>query len=209
MIKETTSDSDFQDGIDKDLGASVVNLCERLHALEEECDMLSTTKDALQTTITETKEQLDEVAKEKSDIREKLKDARREVVALNEKRKQIQEIAENVKGTAKDLEYEKNRQVAYLEKENLHILEENKKLKKEVRSLKTEKKAAALVIQDEPTEDLGSMLSMTLSSQDKENTVNQSMQSAKPMTKAVKSQVGLGSGEGDINDECTQECQTS
>ena len=210
MIKETIADSNFEEVNDKDLSAAVVDLCERFHTLEEECNALSDAKSSLQETLTQTKDNLREVAKQKAEIKEDLKATKEEVVALSQKQKEFQEISENVKGSAKDLEDEKNRQVSFLEKENLHILEENKKLKKQVRVFKTQSKAASLTIQDEHTEDLGSILS-TLASQDKENIVNGSIKSPFPTTAKVlsKARVGLGSGEGDIDDDNTQECQQS
>jgi len=210
MIKETVADSNFEQINNKDLSAAVVGLCERYHTLEEECNALSDAKLSLQKTLTQTKDNLREVAKEKVEINEDLRSTKEEVVTLSKRQKQFQEISENVKGSAKDLEDEKNRQVSYLEKENLHILEENKKLKKQVRTFKTQTKATSLTIQDEPTEDLGSILS-TLASQDKENIVNGSIKS--PYSAAAntlsKSRVGLGSGEGEIDEDNTQECQQS
>ena len=210
MIKETVTDSNFQEVEDKDLSAAVVELCERYHTVEEECNAMSDAKTALHDTLLQTKLQLNEVVKEKLILEEDLEVTKEEVVALSQRQRQFQEIAENVKGSAKDLEEEKNRQVSYLEKENLHILEENKTLKKQVRALKTHSKASKLTVEDEPTEDLGSILS-TLNSQDKENNLNGIIKSPYRATTKTssKTRVGLGSGEGEMNDDNTQECQQS
>ena len=171
---------------------------------------MSDAKTALHDTLLQTKLQLNEVVKEKLILEEDLEVTKEEVVALSQRQRQFQEIAENVKGSAKDLEEEKNRQVSYLEKENLHILEENKTLKKQVRALKTHSKASKLTVEDEPTEDLGSILS-TLNSQDKENNLNGIIKSPYRATTKTssKTRVGLGSGEGEMNDDNTQECQQS
>ena len=210
MIKETVADSNFQEVGDKDLSAAVVELCERYHTVEEECNAMSDAKTALHNTLLQAKSQLNEVTNENIKLEEDLEVTKKEVVALSQRQSQFQEIAENVKGSAKDLEEEKNRQVSYLEKENLHILEENKTLKKQVRALKSHSKASKLTVQDEPTEDLGSILS-TLNSQDKENNLNGSIKSPYRATTKTssKTRVGLGSGEGEINDDNTQECQQS
>ena len=210
MINETISELGGRNIADNDLSASVVTLCERLHTLEEECDSLNETKDALQNSVNQTRANLNEATIKKLEFKEELNISRQQVIDLNRKQKKLQNIAENVKGCTKDLEEEKNRQVSYLEKENLHILEENKKLTKEVRTLKTRSKAAALDIHDEPTEDLGSILSMTRSFNDKENRVNGSVNSPKPMVETLsKPRVGLGSGEGEIHDDNSQECNQS
>ena len=211
IIKENISDSDSQQGYEKDVKASVVSLCERLNALEEEYDSLNAEKSALLLTLSAAQGSLEKARDEKAKIKDKFDTANQEIAILNNKQKQLQDIAEVVRDSAKDLEEEKNRQVSYLEKENLHILEENKKLKKDLRTLKTQRKAVALAVDDEKTEDLGSILSLARSSNDKENTVNNSsVKSLKANVTAVsKSRVGLGSGEGEADDENTQECQTS
>lgn len=210
MINETMTELGGHCMAGNDLSSSVVTICERLHTLEEECDALNEAKDHLQRDINQTKIELKDVTLKKEEIEEELKTTRQHISDLNRKQKKLQEITDNVRGRTKDFEDEKNRQVSYLEKENLQILEENKKLKKEMRTLKTRSKAAAIGIKDEPTEDLGSILSTNNPLSDKENIVNNAMTLQKPMASSSKQhRVGLGSGEGDMTEENTQECQPS
>lgn len=214
MIRETISELDCNNSGDNDLGSSVVSICERLHTLEEECDSLNEAKHSLQRSIAETENVLNETAKSKVEIEDKLEISKQEVKALSKIKKQLEHITENLKGSSKDVEDEKNRQVAYLEKENLSIIEENKKLKNEVRTMRAKNKAVSLGLKEsERTEELGSILSMTSNNShyDKENAVNGLIKSSrKSLAKAEPNKpAGLGSGEGETHDDNTQECQQS
>jgi chromosome segregation ATPase len=201
--------NDIQSGTNNSMSAAVTALCERLHMLEEERAELLESKQNLHEALEESTKKLHEVAMQKTKLEETLNDAREEVSNLNLKQKQFQQIAENVKSSAKDLEEEKNRQVSYLEKENLQILEENRKLKQELRSLKTHSKPALSAFQEEPTEDLGSILS-NFTYQDKENNENGVRKSTAHIKQSnAKARVGLGSGEGEVNEDNTQECHQS
>ena len=148
MIRETISELDCNNSGDNDLGSSVVSICERLHTLEEECDSLNEAKHSLQRSIAETENVLNETAKSKVEIEDKLEISKQEVKALSKIKKQLEHITENLKGSSKDVEDEKNRQVAYLEKENLSIIEENKKLKNEVRTMRAKNKAVSLGLKE-------------------------------------------------------------
>jgi chromosome segregation ATPase len=194
---------DIQSCDSKDICVVVSALCDRLRKLEEECVTYSTVKNSLEDALEETKKKLDDAELQKIELDKTLKKAKEEVSSLSLKQKQFQQIAQNVKCSAKDLEDEKNRQVSYLEKENLQILEENRKLKQELRSLKSRSKSSVSTFQEDPTEDLGSILS-NFAAHDKENHHNGIKESATAVTK-----FGLGSGEGELNDDNTQECQQS
>ena len=216
MINESISELGGQDVVGEDLSSSVVTICERLHTLEEECETLNGTRDALNNSIVQTKKDLKDALLQNEELQVSLKEKTQQVDVLNRKQKELQGIVANIRGRTKDLEDEKLRQVSYLEKENLHVLEENKELKKAVRDMKTRSKAKSLEIHDDPTEELTSILP-TSSSLDKENIVNGSTNTKgvdRSVQKIQKRRVGLSAGlgaagVGEGNDENTQECTQS
>jgi hypothetical protein len=209
LIQEILKD-DIQSCSNMSLSGAIAALCQRLHVLEKECDESLKLKQNAHETLEETRKRLHEVEAQKHEFEMAFNEAKKEVTNLNQKQKQFQQIAENVKCSAKDLEEEKNRQVSYLEKENLQILEENRKLKQELRSMNSHGNPSVSAFQEEPTEDLGSILSNFALQEDKENNENGIRRPTAPMKQTnVKTRVGLGSGEGELNEDNTQECHQS
>lgn len=230
MIKSTLSESDIQD---EDLSGHVVLLCERLNTLEEECESLSELqgeallletrlkqiekeRSSLEVSLTETKEKLVELSKDRANLEDELSSSKLEAMKANKKKEELQQIIEGVKTSANELEFEKNRQVSYLEKENLHLHEELKKEKKQSRALKNKQKTSKFD-DDEETADLGSILTLPHAIHDKENNENmsgrKSFKSKSPMSSGTRlssrPMTGLGSGEGEADDENTTECKQS
>merc|ERR1712238_210790 len=162
-----------------------------------------------------TKEKLEELSKDRSNLEDELSSSKLEAMKANKKKENLQQIIESVKTSANELEFEKNRQVSYLEKENLHLHEELKKEKKQSRALKNKQKTSKFDDDDE-TADLGSILS-SHATDDKENNENmsgrKSFKSKSPMSSGTRlssrPMAGLGSGEGEVDDENTTECQQS
>ncbi len=228
MIKSTLLEADSHEDIGDNISGHVVLLCERLNELEEERvsfiehqqgakalqDQLAQAKSTIsgfEEVISGKEVKLEELSKEITDMEEKLSEANRAIVANKRKEEEMHKIIEDVKASANELEFEKNRQVNYLTKENLRLHEDLKKEKKQCRVLKTKYKLAKSD-NEEHTSDLGSILpSHQLDEQDKENNPNKiPRSSSKPSrTSLSRPNLGLGSGEGEINDENTQECQQS
>lgn len=126
---------------------------------------------------------------------------------LKEKYMRQKELNKNLKKSSQELEYEKNRQISYLENENLQYLGELKEMKKEVLSLKAQRRV--LEIEDEPTEDLGFISKVSLQSvdeSDKENCPNQSSVRKKAQTPLKERRTGLGASVSteDEPGECKQ-----
>ena len=225
LVKSTFDDDDDSLGarVDEDLGGAITSLCERLKSLEDELECLMNVKQdlshtamklelaeesrfALQISLEEMKEKVKLSSEEKQKLTNQLKSVNEEVCKLKEKLEKLQQISASVQGSASELEAEKNRQVSYLEKENLQFLAEVKQLKQEIRKLKSERKISSIAAaDDEPTEDLGFLSKFV--SNDKENNPNQILTAEK--STLSKPRYELGAGEGDLNDDNTQECHTS
>lgn len=135
-----------------------------------------------------------------------------ELSLIKNKYAKQKELNKALKQSSDELEYEKNRQISYLENENLQYLGELKATKKELKSLKVQRHMFSSGVDDAPTEDLGSIVSAKLKESsklgesDKENNPNQSFvhKSKKQIT---PSRVGLGAGVGNSEDspgECKQ-----
>jgi len=228
VIMDLIKSSIQEDGKDmtKDFNGAVVELCERLETLEEQCDALKqeniTAKVSLENQLTKIKAALENETEMNRHLETKLKESEGKFLPLKQKYDTLQQLTEDMKRSADELEYEKNRQISYLESENLQCLGELKLKKKEIQSLKVERNTE---IYDEPTEDIGSIISMKLSSlecdkeklssleSDKENcpnvnTIMSPNRDAK-LGSQTKRSIGLGSGEGVTNDEHTNECNQS
>lgn len=116
---------------------------------------------------------------------------------LKEKYKKQKEINQNLKNSSTELEREKNRQISYLESENLQYLGELKQMKKQMHSMKAQRRMQE--IDDEPTEDLGSIISSkmdyeSLNENDKENCPNQYQYSKKSYSVQKEKRVGQEGG---------------
>ena len=153
-------------------------------------------------------EDLDTLLSKKQTIQTTLE---RDITAIKQNYAKQKEINDNLKKSSKELEYEKNRQISYLENENLQYLGELKATKKEIKSLKAQRYVMNSDADDEPTEDLGSIISMNLDASNKENHPVQSPQlkskKKSGLNKQTEGRAGLGSGEGHIEDdpgECKQ-----
>jgi len=214
MIKSTLLEADSHEDIGDNISGHVVLLCERLNELEERQQETQSLQDQLaraESTISEKEAKLEELSKDMVDIEEKMKGASRAIVANKRKEEEMHKIIENVKASANELEFEKNREVNFLTKENLRLIEDLKKEKKQSRALKTKYKLAKSD-SDEHTSDLGSILpSHQFDDQDKENNPNKIPRSSSKSSRTSLSRpnLRLGGGEGETNDENTQECQQS
>jgi chromosome segregation ATPase len=155
--------------------------------------------------------ELGKLLTEKEEIHEKLK---AEYTLIKQKYAKQQEINESLKRCSEDLEYEKNRQISYLENENLQYLGELKETKKEINSLRAQRNVMCSDASQDLTEDLGSIISMKLSENNKENQPVQSSPAkvSKHTNVNTRSHTevrkGLGAGEGN-NDDDPGECKTS
>ncbi len=214
MIKSTLLEADSHEDIGDNISGHVVLLCERLNELEERQQGTQSLQDQLvraESTISEKEAKLEELSKDMLVIEEKMKEASHAIVANKRKEEEMHKIIENVKASANELEFEKNREVNFLTKENLRLIEDLKKEKKQSRALKTKYKLAKSD-SDEHTSDLGSILpSHQFDDQDKENNPNKIPRSSSKSSRTSLSRpnLRLGGGEGETNDDNTQECQQS
>ncbi len=158
-------------------------------------------------------EDFDKECTNKGALLEKLES---KLVALKQKYAKQQEINESLKRSSEELEYEKNRQISYLENENLQYLGELKTAKKEIQSLKVQRQNMNSALNDEPTEDLGSIISMNVDAYDKENHANATIRSSSTTkTNDVKRRgstprVGLGADSSHVaDDDEPGECKQS
>jgi len=149
-----------------------------------------------------------------NDIDETLKIQSEELAVIKSKYSKQKDLNKTLKERCEELEYDKNRQISYLETENLQYLGEIKAAKKEIKALKAQRHMMSAGVDDAPTEDLGSIISMKLLAEknkvddnDKENHPNQSKVRASKSTTIAASPMGLGAGVGNDDDdpgECKQ-----
>jgi len=161
-----------------DLVGSVSSLCEKLNALEEECDALSSVEGraagylveseqlrdkngALQKQLSETESRLNELLKAKADLQLKLEESNLALASLQHERDELRALEKIARGSASELESEKSRQISYLEKENLQLMLELKNVKREAQNLRSEI-GAFRNGNREITEDLGGISSEIL-----------------------------------------------
>ena len=162
---------------DGDVAGAVIELCDRLSSLEQECDNFSTARttvssDSVQTDrlrqenrqlqdrVTETKERLTTLTRLEADLHSRLNKAQDTIAQLSEERDQLRNKAENAKGNMASLETEKIRQVRYLEQENLQLMLDLKATKKQLQISKTELDDLRMKALDDNdnTEDFGSIV---------------------------------------------------
>lgn len=166
---------------DGNVAGAVIELCDRLSSLEQECDTLSTAQthassDSVQTErlreenkqlqdrVSETKERLTTLTKLEADLHSRLSKAQNKIAQLSEERDQLRNKAESAKGNMASLENEKIRQVRYLEQENLQLMLDLKTTKKQLQNYKTELDDLRMKALDDNdnTEDFGSLSTGTL-----------------------------------------------
>ena len=243
-IKSISRDESDDMEDDDDLIDAFSNLYDRLKNTEEECEALMTAEkkasgylmqiDRLQddnTTLEKNMTMLqDNVAgltKLNQELHDKLSDTNNALKHSKDELLDFQSMAESAKGNVSALESEKNRQVSYLEQENLQLMTELKAKDKQISALMAEKNVNSMESENDCTDDLnGFSCSMINQSQmnNKENehtnyvlkNSNQmdSINAAKVQTRSKSERIKpkklkKGLGEGDINDDNTTECNQS
>ena len=155
---------------------------------------------------------VDKTLKQKVEVHSKLEE---EYKVLKEKYAKQKGVNASLRQSSEELEYEKNRQISYLEGENLKYLRELKESNKEIQSLKAQRNFISSEVHDEPTEDLGSIISMKLNgdktSPEDSNKENCSVQvpSTLSQKRPTVSRVGLGAGVNNKIDDDPGECKQS
>jgi chromosome segregation ATPase len=193
--------------IDEDFAGAVVSLCDQLTSLEEECDALSSAEgrassylvesERLHEQITSLKIELDqsknkilELNRIESELTTRLKKAEANSAALRVDQDKLQSRAG---GSGRESVPEKNRQVKYLEQENLQLMLDLKAAKKQLQTARSELDVLRMKSLEDDTEDFSgyvapvtkpvssssknthsksSAVSNDVSTEDKENRVN-------------------------------------
>jgi len=175
---------------DGDISSAVVALCDKHSSLEEECealmsaekrasshlselDHLRETNSHLQTTASEAESNIARLVQSEADLTRKLNDAKEKVASLRSERDSLK--AE--RGSVANLESEKSRQVKYLEQENLQLMLDLKNAKKQVKSARGQLDAMRMKVDDDDTEDLGSIAPHILNASRPESKDHQSVDS--------------------------------
>lgn len=123
--------------------------------LEKKCNLLKEENKEIARLRNELEKVNVELQRVNADFQETL-EMKADCKSIKDKYKMQKGVNESLRQSSKNLEYEKNRQISYLEGENLKYLRELKVCNKEIQILKTQRHADVI---DEPTEDLGSVLS--------------------------------------------------
>jgi hypothetical protein len=140
-----------------DFVGSISVFCERLVSMREECERGKScllecqhgcdSVETLAKKIVETENQLKEVLRQKQDIQLKLEEASHVIESL-------QKVCDELNLQFSSKESEQNRQISYLEKENLQLMHDLKNTKKEAQKLRLENEVINRGVQQETTEDL-------------------------------------------------------
>jgi len=140
---------------DDDIVGAIKCLIKRLSSVEEECEALSSAESrassylmeldrlrddnsTLEKNMTETQDRLGKLLAKESELLSDLKKTNEENKSLKEQRNDLQKMAKSAKKSAGDLESEKTRQVRYLEQENLQLMLDLKKARKDLQNAKAE-----------------------------------------------------------------------
>jgi chromosome segregation ATPase len=142
---------------EEDFVGSISTICERLVSMKEECERAKScllevrhgcdSAESLDKKIVETENQLKQVLREKQDIQLKLEEASHVIESL-------QKVTDELSLQFSSKESEQNRQISYLEKENLQLMHDLKNTKKEAQKLRIEIEGIHRGVQQETTEDL-------------------------------------------------------
>ncbi len=190
------------------------HLEKKCRELKEENQLI----DKLQRELQKSNKELDRVSEELENAQFASVQSNNADEALSELKSKYgkqKELNKSLKQSYKELEYDKNRQIAYLEKENLEYLDELKTTKREIKSLKAQRHMMSVGVDDAPTEDIGSLISMKLSESKKidvNDKENQPVQTSTRRRKTINVEAsaprpGLGavnSNDDDAPGECTQ-----
>lgn len=140
-----------------DFVGSISAFCERMAAITEECQRTNNyllevkqrcdSVETLTKRIAETENQLKEVLSEKKELQLKLDEASHAIESL-------QKVCDELSFQFSSKESEQNRQITYLEKENLQLMHDLKNTKKEAQKLRLEIEGIQRGVQQETTEDL-------------------------------------------------------
>ena len=171
-VIEAISSCDVADVVGDSVVEMVVSLCEKLTSIEEECMALVSSEgkaseylselDALREKYSELEAEVKvyEVEDAKmaialADCKANLKKAEEKLISLSKDNELLKSMAESAKGNISELQYERRRQMQYLENENLQLGDELKRAKKEL----AEAKFTVTAFQNdafsgEPTEEL-------------------------------------------------------
>jgi len=176
VMKNTMPDDGSIINVNKDFSGTIIQLCERLNALEEECDVLTqaeqkassclleldTQQEAnsnLQKNIIDTENERQLLLQKERETCRQLEDSKKQISIINEQCSKLKQIADSSQHNVTALEIEKTRQVTYLEKENLQLLEELNLKKKEVHKVMAERDMQQYGNNDDKSEEFSEMYS--------------------------------------------------
>jgi len=140
LVKSNIQNNGNTYEIEKDFAGGIITLCNRFSSLEEENERLISAdkKESTYQVELETQHMENEkLRKSISDVKESLSKSLKSEKDTTRELRQIKETVEKERINAADFEHEKKRQVNYLEKENLQILEELKASKRNFIKMKT------------------------------------------------------------------------
>lgn len=174
VVKNTITDDDSNLNADKNFSGAIIYLCEHLNELEEECDVLrqaekkasscllelDTQQEAnsnLHKTVSDTNNKVKILLQKEMETQGQLKDAKRQFSLANEQCSKLKHIADNARDSVTALEFEKGRQVSYLEKENLQLLDELNLKKTKLHKVMAERDAQQYCDNDDQLEEFGEM----------------------------------------------------
>jgi len=198
---KTLGDSDLAADVDKDPAGAVIALTEKLRACDDEIEELAEAAQSSSQHLVE----LQQLKEEKAGLERTLKRANGDggrvaeleeaIAALEEERTELQELAKSAKTNSSSVVEEQQRQVRYLESENLQLHQELKSLKKDLASAKTNARMYEAAVAsgnssgggEDTTIDLGGISSsrmqqMLSDAAGKENSNSQAVPSSPPGT---------------------------
>ena len=163
-VLRTTKISDLAQN---DLGKAIVNLCDKVTSLEEECDSLSKSESRASSVVDEVGQlreqnrslhsQLDESRKKTDRLQRAETEFKEELATLRRELEKLRRDATDSRTSAESIESQKTRQVKYLERENLQLMKDLKTAKKKLQSAKAEINALRLQDSDNTTMELSAL----------------------------------------------------
>ncbi len=243
-IKSVSLDENDDVEDDDDLIAAFSTLYERLKNTEEECEALMTAEKkasgylmqidrlqddntSLERNMSRLQDRVSELIKSNKELQNKLSDTNNVLKDSRDELSDFRSMAESAKGNVSELESEKNRQVSYLEQENLQLMNELKAKDKQISALMAEKTLNNMDSENDHTDDLNGLSCSLIKDKhfnDKENqdinndsknnyqtdSITRGKVHTRKNSEMIKPpKIKKGLGEGHINDENTTECNQS
>jgi len=131
-----------------DISSAIVTLCDKLASLEKECDSLAKSENRASSSLVvvdQLRGKNAELQRQVSDYQKKIDTLVREqveykelVASLRREEQELRGLADRARGSAENLENKNNADVRFLEQENLQLMTDLNKTKKQLKNVRSE-----------------------------------------------------------------------